>query len=212
MMRSVLSVFLLLTVTLPAPLQAWNPPSAQEQHVRTLLQQRTIRAQKRLTQTLSHYVTLHVTRTSSSATVTGTNTRFDRRQEEVLRLVNRARSAAHLPLLTLHPLLNESAQRYASWMHTAPFFSHTDPDGRSSLDRIRDTGYIQAPCACSWQYVTGENLASGMKTPAEAVRAWMESPAHRANLLHPRFEHLGVGYADGIWVQHFGSIWEEERT
>lgn len=125
---------------------------------------------------------------------------------EVLRLVNVERENEGLDPLTFNPLLNDSAQLYAERMAQEHFFSHTDPDGNSSLDRIRATGYLRPPCDCAWQYATGENLGSGQATPADVVRAWMDSPGHRANILHDQFDELGVGYADGYWVQHFGGI------
>ncbi|HZQ81184.1 MAG TPA: CAP domain-containing protein [Gaiellaceae bacterium] len=44
--------------------------------------------------------------------------------------------------------------------------------------------------------VAGENLAWGTGTRGTAmgiVRAWLASPAHRANLLRPSFDRVGVG-------------------
>lgn len=55
----------------------------------------------------------------------------------------------------------------------------------------------------------GENLAQGQDRAAEAVRAWMDSPGHRANILHKDFRRIGVGVAEGygdrFWVQIFSS-------
>lgn len=55
----------------------------------------------------------------------------------------------------------------------------------------------------------GENIAAGQDTPAEVVRAWMDSPAHRENILG-RYTHVGIGRARaGIriyWVTHFGEV------
>ncbi len=140
------------------------------------------------------------------AAAPGVSRTVERIREEVLRLVNDERARTGLGPLTAHPLLSASAQAYARWMADETFFSHTDPEGRSSLDRIRDTGYLSPPCDCEWQYAVGENLARHQKTPAEVVRAWMDSPDHRANILHPLFAELGVGFADGYWVQHFGGV------
>ena len=54
----------------------------------------------------------------------------------------------------------------------------------------------------------GENIASGQKTPAEVVAAWMNSPGHRANILSPTYNQLGVGLATSksgknYWTQMF---------
>jgi uncharacterized protein YkwD len=41
----------------------------------------------------------------------------------------------------------------------------------------------------------GENVGATNGTPQELVRAWMDSPAHRDNLLGPRWTGIGVGAA-----------------
>jgi uncharacterized protein YkwD len=48
-----------------------------------------------------------------------------------------------------------------------------------------------------------ENLAWGAGsrgTPAAIVQAWLASPHHRANLLLPRFRHIGIGSAHGSFA------------
>jgi uncharacterized protein YkwD len=39
----------------------------------------------------------------------------------------------------------------------------------------------------------GENVAFGNVGPEEMVGMWMRSAGHRANILNPRYTHLGVG-------------------
>jgi uncharacterized protein YkwD len=39
----------------------------------------------------------------------------------------------------------------------------------------------------------GENVAYGQRDPAEVMRAWMNSPGHRANILNGRYSTIGVG-------------------
>jgi uncharacterized protein YkwD len=41
----------------------------------------------------------------------------------------------------------------------------------------------------------GENLAAGQVTPERVVNRWMNSPAHRANLLSQEACEIGVGHA-----------------
>jgi uncharacterized protein YkwD len=38
----------------------------------------------------------------------------------------------------------------------------------------------------------GENVAMGYLTPRAVMRAWMNSPGHRANILSRSFRHIGV--------------------
>lgn len=42
----------------------------------------------------------------------------------------------------------------------------------------------------------GENLVRAGADAAGMVRLWLDSPGHRANVLHERYTHLGVGCAD----------------
>ena len=39
----------------------------------------------------------------------------------------------------------------------------------------------------------GENVAYGQKNPSEVMRAWMNSPGHRANILNAKYSEIGVG-------------------
>ena len=57
----------------------------------------------------------------------------------------------------------------------------------------QDLGVVLRDCRRS---AVGENLASGHGLrPARAVRLWMKSPGHRANLLRPVYRQAGVGTA-----------------
>lgn len=55
-----------------------------------------------------------------------------------------------------------------------------------------------------------ENIAMGYRDPEDVVRAWMNSPGHRANILEPTYRVLGVAAAidddgDTWWAQIFTS-------
>ena len=55
----------------------------------------------------------------------------------------------------------------------------------------------------------GENIAYGYPTAAAVMKAWMNSPGHRSNILNRQFTKIGLGLArsaDGTpyWVQDFG--------
>jgi chromosome segregation ATPase len=61
--------------------------------------------------------------------------------------------------------------------------------------------------------VIGENLALGnFLNDQELVQGWMDSPGHRANILHQQYTELGVAVLQGTYqgettwiaVQHFG--------
>ena len=125
-------------------------------------------------------------------------------RQEMLSEVNAERVRRGREPLGRDPALEQAAQRHAEDMLRRRYFDHESPEGRSVRDRVKDAGY-------SWRIV-GENLASGPRTPMEAVGGWMGSPGHRSILLDRRFTDLGVGYAEGgssrrplrLWVQVFG--------
>jgi uncharacterized protein YkwD len=76
------------------------------------------------------------------------------------------------------------------------YFEHTSADGRSVGDRLRAVGYSRGFSASA-----GENLAFGVgpkSTPASIVRAWMNSPPHRADILRGAFTEIGIGIVLGV--------------
>jgi uncharacterized protein YkwD len=116
--------------------------------------------------------------------------------DATLCLVNAERTARGLGRLTENGRLAEASRRFASDLVAGQYFSHTGRDGSDIVARLRRTGYI--PSDRAW--AVGENLAWGtgpLATPAAIVRAWMNSPGHRANILNPRFRQIGMGIALG---------------
>jgi uncharacterized protein YkwD len=88
--------------------------------------------------------------------------------------------------------LDSSARRHTQRMKSKRCFLHECPGEPGLLRRVMATSYL--PCRCTWS--VGENIAWGTQklgTPEAVVKAWMNSPEHRANILNRRFEHLGVG-------------------
>ena len=128
----------------------------------------------------------------------------------IVQLVNEIRIGHGLKPLTYHSLLEQSAQGYAEKMAKQGFFAHVSPEGETLKDRVGRTGYydrsFSVDCLCVKGYSLGENLARGQKTPDEAVKAWMDSPSHRAAILNPDYTDIGIGASAGYWVQHFGGI------
>ncbi|MEM8933571.1 MAG: CAP domain-containing protein, partial [Acidobacteriota bacterium] len=130
--------------------------------------------------------------------------RPDRVRLAILGRVNAERGADGQPPLSARRLLDRVAQRYAEAMLDGGFYGHTSPAGETVLDRVRATGYRPLR--------VGENIASGQTAGEQVMTGWMNSPDHRANILHPAFRELGVGVASGrgpdgqyrvYWVQVF---------
>ena len=111
-------------------------------------------------------------------------------------LINERRSDNGIGRVRDNVRLRNAAVGHSQSMVSQGFFSHTSLNGRTFVDRIESTGYMRG--ARSW--LVGENLVWGtgeLSTPANLVKAWMDSPPHRANLLRGRFKELGVGVQRG---------------
>jgi uncharacterized protein YkwD len=109
-------------------------------------------------------------------------------------LINEERTDNGLSPLALNTSLSRAAQHHSRAMNARNFFGHTG-DG-SPVTRVRRAGYMKG--TSSWG--VGEDLGWGpgaIATPDYAVRAWMASPIHRAELLSPRYYEVGVGVALG---------------
>lgn len=124
---------------------------------------------------------------------------------KVLILVNQDREKNNLCDLSMNPSLKASAQKKADDLIGKGYFSHTSPDGRKPWDFI-DRG--------QYRYLfVGENLAMNFSTAASVHNALMNSPSHKKNILHDRYEDIGiamaVGMIDGkktnVLVQFFGT-------
>lgn len=124
--------------------------------------------------------------------------------EGVIEETNRQREAEGLPVLEQSTTLNIAAQKKVDDMFSRQYFEHDSPTGESAGDLIGDSGYEFV--------VVGENLALGnYKDDAVLVKAWMDSPGHRANILKNSYTQIGVAVARGTFegrdtwlaVQHF---------
>ena len=105
-------------------------------------------------------------------------------------LINAERTRQGLPALVADPGLQAAAEAHSLDMAARDYFEHDTPEGVKPWMRITRQGY-QAQ-------LVGENLAWGegqKSTPVEAMRLWMASDGHRANLLEARYTQIGVGLA-----------------
>lgn len=108
----------------------------------------------------------------------------------IIALTNTDRVKNGSPLLLENPLLTKAAQMKADDMLARQYYSHTTPEGHTPLYFLDAVGY---------KYLNaGENLDLTYKSTADDVHtAWLNSPAHRANLLLPQYTEIGVGVAEG---------------
>jgi uncharacterized protein YkwD len=114
----------------------------------------------------------------------------------VLCLINGERRDRGLGALKVNRKLGKAADVQAGDMVKREYFSHKNPEGRNSTDRIRSAGYMSS----GGRWTVGENLAWGVGELASArglINAWMNSPPHRANILKPAYREIGVAIAMG---------------
>ncbi|NBD73414.1 hypothetical protein GVX82_00015 [Patescibacteria group bacterium] len=127
------------------------------------------------------------------------------RVSEILDHTNDERRARGLPPYALDPALTSMAEAKLADMIERDYFQHDAPTGEGVEELARDVGYDYL--------LVGENLAYGDFADARhVVDAWMESPGHRENILHERYQEIGIAVARApfrggeFWVavQEFG--------
>jgi uncharacterized protein YkwD len=125
-------------------------------------------------------------------------------RRQMLARVNAERRSRSLPAFSSSPSLDRIAQAYADDMLKRSHYGHVDPEGLTVRERAYAGGYRLRFIA--------ENLASGQPTVNEVMDGWMNSEAHRENILSKIYTEAGFGLAIGknkrgyqiIWVQIFG--------
>jgi uncharacterized protein YkwD len=118
-------------------------------------------------------------------------------QSATLCLLNAERTSRGLVALRTNPKLARAALAHSADMVTNHYFAHEDRSGGGPEDRIQRAGYM--PKYGPW--VIGENIAWGtdyLATPREIMRAWMNSPPHRHNILYSDYREIGVGIVVGV--------------
>lgn len=110
----------------------------------------------------------------------------------VLAETNRHRAENNLKSLAANTTLHRAAQNKLNDMFTKQYFDHVGPDGKGPADWVEGVGY---------RYIrVGENLALGnFADDADLVQAWMDSPGHRANILHTGFSEIGIAVGQGTF-------------
>jgi hypothetical protein len=109
-------------------------------------------------------------------------------------LTNGDRANNQIGGLTISPVLTQAAQAKANDMAAKGYFAHVSPDGKNSWYWFKQAGYQF--------YYAGENLAVDFGDSTDVERAWMNSPAHRANILDGHFTEIGIATAQGMYQGH----------
>ncbi len=110
--------------------------------------------------------------------------------------INRARTAAGLTPLAVHPLLTQAAQSHVWDMIANANYRHTGSDGSNVNQRVARTGYA----VNGW---AGENWVA-MGGVQEGLTWWLNSAPHRANIYNPSWTEIGMG--SGPHPEGWGTI------
>ncbi len=122
-------------------------------------------------------------------------------ERKILDLTNEAREKEKLPPLKPNAVLARAAREHSANMARQGKMEHV-LDDKTPAKRVDDAGYDYAR--------TGENLAYGKGIPVEDIfKAWMQSEAHRKNILG-KYEEIGIGSAandkgEVYYTQEFGT-------
>ena len=109
-------------------------------------------------------------------------------EEQMLALINKERTSRGLKPLKADSELVPVARAHSNDMFVRGYFAHLNPDGKNPFDRMK---------AANVSFNTaGENLALA-QTVEIAHTNLMNSPGHKANILHPAFGRVGIGIMDG---------------
>jgi uncharacterized protein YkwD len=117
---------------------------------------------------------------------------------------NQTRQSMGMPVLKENQKLNQAAQLKAENMVANNYFAHTSPQGITPWFWFIKAGY-------NYKYA-GENLAIGFYDSKEVYNAWLNSPAHKANIVNPNYAEVGTAILSGfgennaiVVVQEFGT-------
>jgi uncharacterized protein YkwD len=119
-------------------------------------------------------------------------------EKAVLDETNSQRRAVGLPALVPNERLFQAARAHSANMARYSRLDH-NLEGDVST-RVRSSGYRL--------WTAGENIAWNSPDAAAALRMWMNSGGHRANILSQQFTEIGVAVAvnargERYWTQVF---------
>ena len=122
----------------------------------------------------------------------------------IIKLTNKERNGHNLNTLESNDILAKAAYAKGEALFKNQTFSHTIDDKKFSA-WVKEAGY-------GYSFV-GENLAIDFVSSEGVIKAWLDSPTHRKNLLNEKFSEIGVAVLEGkfqgetttIVVQIFGT-------
>jgi uncharacterized protein YkwD len=122
-------------------------------------------------------------------------TAVDDLEDRLAHLTNEQRRRVALRPLDRDPALSAAARSHSEDMLRREFFDHVNPDRETPADRVARIAHLTGAIGENiWQWSESHHVPSATLA-AQAVADWMESAAHRANILRPGYTRFGVGSA-----------------
>lgn len=123
-------------------------------------------------------------------------------EQKLLEMLNDERINNGMAALEVDSKLQAMARDYSQEMIVNSFFAHESPVSGNLYDRFSNSNVRS-----DWQ-LAGENLATS-PTIDGAHTGLMSSPKHCANILEPKYTHVGIGIIKGscgkVIVQEFAT-------
>ncbi len=168
---------------------------------------------RRLGVTIPDSVDLKTGATKNPARLPTTDARLAKLEEFMIELVNADRQQNGLPSLQSDARLAEVARAHSAEMRDKNYFEHESPT--PSLYRPMNRyqlGYGGTPRVIAeniYRAYGGRSYLTQADTRAAEV-AFMHSPGHRANILNPDVNRIGIGFCTNatgdIWITQMFSL------
>ena len=113
-------------------------------------------------------------------------------ETEIMGLVNQQRARGGLPPLKFSPRLAVIARGHSYDMAMRHYLAHNSPDGVAPAERISGVGIGYKAVG---ENIYMDDLADSADLPVRAMKGWLKSPEHLANIVSGTFTETGVGIA-----------------
>lgn len=118
----------------------------------------------------------------------------DLTEATIISLTNLERTKAGLAPLEPSPELNTAAYNKALDMIQNQYWNHVSQTDKQPWEFIDEAGY---------NYLSaGENLARNYPSAEAVITGWLNSPAHKDNLLSQNYTHTGVAVVKGELLEN----------
>lgn len=120
-------------------------------------------------------------------------------EKDLHQALNAERAARSLQAVRVSPELVELARKHSAEMARRDVLSHESETGKSYQQRLTDAGVSFV--------ASGENVGRGNTFLTRLIhQSFMDSPAHRENMLNPAFDSVGIGVVSGSRGTYFVTV------